>query len=92
MSEASIIKCQIYRSSRQEGMYLYVHPQTILNDLPSELLKSFGQLQPVMELELSPGRRLARENLSVVMKNLVTQGFHLQMPPDPLRPHLHYGD
>jgi uncharacterized protein YcgL (UPF0745 family) len=35
----------------------------------------------VMELELSPDRKLAREDVNKVIHNLETQGFHVQMPP-----------
>ncbi len=92
MDDDPRITCHIYRSSRQDGMYLYVHARTSLDALPVDLLKLFGPPQRVMELDLSPGRRLAREDVSVVMRNLASQGFHLQMPPDPIRPELHYGD
>ena len=44
-----------------------------------------------MELELHPGKRLAREDAEQVLKNLQTSGFHLQMPPR-LVPHLYHGN
>ena len=92
MYDPDAIKCQIYRSPRQEGMYLYLHARVTLDELPAALLKSFGRPEPVMELELSAQRRLAREDVTVVMQNLEEQGFHLQMPPDPIRAELHDGD
>jgi uncharacterized protein YcgL (UPF0745 family) len=48
------------------------------------LLKLFGEPVRVMELELSPARPLAREDVTQVMRNLREQGFHLQMPPSPV--------
>jgi uncharacterized protein YcgL (UPF0745 family) len=38
-------------------------------------------LHHVLELELGPGRRLAREDSAVVRANLLQCGFHLQAPP-----------
>jgi uncharacterized protein YcgL (UPF0745 family) len=35
-----------------------------------------------MKLELNEKRRLAREDVGRVMRNLQSQGFHLQMPPE----------
>ena len=35
----------------------------------------------VMEVELSPERKLAREDVNTVIKNLDSQGFHVQIPP-----------
>ena len=40
-----------------------------------------GNLQFVMELALTPERRLAREDAQVVRNNLSARGFHLQFPP-----------
>ena len=34
-----------------------------------------------LEVELTPERRLARENPEVVRANLASRGFHLQFPP-----------
>ena len=45
----------------------------------------------VIELELSPDRKLAREDVGKVMANLRDQGFHLQMPPQ-LQPDMYHGN
>ena len=34
-----------------------------------------------MQLDLHPGRTLAREDVVQVMANLTARGYHLQMPP-----------
>jgi uncharacterized protein YcgL (UPF0745 family) len=34
-----------------------------------------------MDLELTPQRTLAYEDIGLVMKNLAENGYHLQMPP-----------
>jgi uncharacterized protein YcgL (UPF0745 family) len=51
------------------------------NDLPVYLKKVFGEPQFVMNLELTPDRKLAYEDVKQVMQSLAEQGFHLQMPP-----------
>jgi uncharacterized protein YcgL (UPF0745 family) len=85
------IPCWIYRSSRKDEMYLYLGKEEDFDEVPEPLLKRFGQPQFVMELELHPGRPLAREDVAKVMDNLQSQGFHLQMPPE-IRPELRDGD
>jgi uncharacterized protein YcgL (UPF0745 family) len=35
----------------------------------------------VLEVALTPGRKLARENTETVRQNLASHGFHLQFPP-----------
>lgn len=73
--------CSIYRSPRKNEMYLYVLKADALARVPQTLLEVFGAPVHAMDLLLTPGRRLAREDIDKVLENLDTQGFHLQMPP-----------
>ena len=59
--------------------------------VPDALLSQFGEPVLVIELELSIERKLARENVETVMRNLRERGFHLQMPPK-LQPDLYEGN
>lgn len=93
------MKTFIYKSTRKDELYLFIVKKDDFSEVPQSLYDSMGK-EPVfvMELELSSHRPLAREDVSVVMKNLETQGFHLQMPPraeklgdfrNPKKQHLH---
>lgn len=73
-------------------MYLYVHEDKQLEDLPEDLMKLVKQLTHVMDLELSEERKLARVDVNQVIKALKENGYFLQMPPDNIKPNLHYGD
>jgi uncharacterized protein YcgL (UPF0745 family) len=75
------MSCWIYRSPKKEEMYLYVPVEGDFSKVPDVLLRKFGSPEKVMELTLNSSRKLAREEVSVVMNNLHSQGFHLQMPP-----------
>jgi len=86
------ITCNIYRCSSRDEMYLYIHKDKAKEELPSELIKLVKELTFVMDLELTPERKLAREDVTQVMGNLEEKGYHLQMPPDPLKPNLYNGD
>lgn len=86
------INCKIYRCSKRVEMYLYVHKNKEIDDLPEDLIKLVKNLTHVMDLELSPERKLAREDVNIVISNLEEKGYHLQMPPDPISPNLHQGD
>ncbi len=86
------INCKIYRCSKQDGMYLYIHEDKTSNDLPEELIKMVKELTHAIDLELTPERKLAREDVNEVIKNLEEKGYHLQMPPDLLSPDLYRGD
>ena len=86
------VNCKIYRCSKRDEMYLYVLESKTIEDLPAELLALVKELTHVMDLELSPQRKLAREDVNKVMDKLEQDGYFLQMPPDPLKPDLHQGD
>ena len=75
------IICQIYRSPKEEGMYLYVKKEEGLTKVPEELLALFGKPQPAMVILLTPDKKLARVSVEKVAESLDTQGYHLQMPP-----------
>ena len=75
--------CTVYRSSRKEGMYLYVDKTEDLARVPEPLLKQFGKPQQAMTLVLHPERKLARVDVNKVLEALEAQGFFLQMPPQP---------
>ena len=73
--------CQVFRSSRKQEMYLYVDKSRGLQDIPDALMAQFGEPTPVMVLLLTPEKMLARANVAVVLADIKTQGFYLQMPP-----------
>jgi hypothetical protein len=93
------MKTYIYKSTKKEELYLYITKKDDFSNVPQPLYNSMGK-EPVfvMELELSESKPLAREDVSVVIKNLASQGFHVQMPPrieklgefiNPKKEHLH---
>ncbi len=83
--------CWVYRSDKSEGMYLYLGLEDNFESIPDDLLKRFGAPRLVMQLELHPERKLAREETIKVLENLSDQGFHLQLPPK-IKPELYHSD
>ena len=80
------MKCVIFRCSKKTEMYLYVPYQedeeSVLDNLPDGLQNLTGRLEKVMELELTPERKLARVKVENVMESIKEKGFYIQMPPD----------
>lgn len=74
-------RCWIYRGVRRGDMYLYLAKKDGFEVAPKALIEKMGRLRLVMELELSPGRKLARANVDEVMKSLEHKGYYLQLPP-----------
>ena len=85
------LPCWVYGSTRHQEMYLYLPVEEAFDQVPKALLERFGTPRFVMELQLFPELNLAREDTLLVMENLRTQGFHLQMPPQ-IETRLYRGD
>jgi len=73
--------CFIYKSLKKDELYLYLDKKDDFSSIPETLFKSLGRLQFVMELQLSPERKLAREDVTKVIASLENKGFFVQMPP-----------
>lgn len=71
----------VYRSQRKADTYVYLAERDGFSRLPEPVRTQLGTLVFVLEVALTPDRRLARENPEEVRRNLVARGFHLQFPP-----------
>lgn len=78
--------CDIYKSSRDQELYVYVRFGAVLDDLPPDLLTRLGKPQKVMSITLTPERTLARVNVERVIQQVQEKGFYLQLPPSPFAP------
>lgn len=77
------MRCFVYKSLRKADTYVYLGVRDDFSRMPAALLEPLGELSFVVEFELTPERRLAREDAATVCANLGTRGFHLQFPPLP---------
>lgn len=75
--------CAIYKSTKKEGMFLYVPKRKVFEQVPESLLQIFGKPQFVMLFNLTGEKQLKRAKNEEVLQAIQTQGFYLQMPPPP---------
>jgi len=75
------MQCFIYKSLKKDELYLYLQNKDDFSNVPETLLKSFGRLEFVMELAISPEKKLAREDVVKVITSLQEKSFFVQMPP-----------
>ena len=75
--------CDIYRSPKKEGMYLYVEKREGLERVPEALLERFGKPIHAFTMLLTPDKTLARTTPEKVAEALTDKGFYLQLPPPP---------
>jgi uncharacterized protein YcgL (UPF0745 family) len=71
----------VYKSQRKADTYVYLAERDDFGRLPEILVAELGPLQFVLEVALTPERKLAVEDVAAVRQNLVVRGFHLQLPP-----------
>ena len=71
----------VYKSLKKADTYLYLASRDGFTRLPEPLRTQLGGLQFVLEVDLTPERKLAVEDVAVVRENLALRGFHLQFPP-----------
>jgi len=85
------MQCWIYRSNKQDEMYLYLAVRDQFERVPEALLTRFGKPELVMDVDLASRDKLARADITKVKQALIEQGFYLQVPPT-VTVHLHQGD
>ena len=71
----------VYKSQRKADTYVYLAEREGFARLPEPLRTRLGPLSFVLEVELTPERKLAREDPAAVRESLALRGFHLQFPP-----------
>ena len=72
---------KVFKSLKKLDTYLYLDKLQNFEELPSGLRDSFGQYELVLEMELSPERKLARADTNQVLADIALKGFYLQLPP-----------
>ncbi|MDP8033302.1 YcgL domain-containing protein [Pasteurella atlantica] len=75
--------CAIYRSSKKEGMYLYIEKREQFDAVPEALLRTFGKPQFSMLFNLKGDKQLKIAPNQKVLEAIKEQGFYLQVPPLP---------
>ncbi|HEY0502602.1 MAG TPA: YcgL domain-containing protein [Lysobacter sp.] len=75
------MQAYVYKSLRKADTYVYLAKRDEFARLPEPLRTQLGTLQFVLEVALTPERKLARGDAAVVRENLAARGFHLQFPP-----------
>ena len=70
----------------QTYVYKSLRKQDDFGVIPEAVRAPLGELVFVLEVALTPARRLAQADPAVVRANLAAHGFHLQFPPTLLDP------
>jgi len=60
-------------------MYIYLAEEDNFENMPKKIYDSLGIIEFSMEIELTPNKKLAREDTQTVLSNLKEHGFHIQL-------------
>lgn len=80
------MRAHVYKSLKKADTYVFLAGREDFARLPEPLRAQLGALHFVLELDLSPQRKLAQADPVVVMENLASRGFHIQFPPTMVDP------
>lgn len=75
------MQAYVYKSQRKADTFVYLAARDDFACLPEPLLAQLGPMGFVLEVALTPDRKLARGDAEVVRSNLIARGFHIQFPP-----------
>ena len=74
------VRCAVYKSRRRANTYLYIEVENDFRRVPQTLLHMLGTLELVLTLELDARRTLAQADPQEVRRQLLEQGYYLQLP------------
>ena len=77
------MQAYVYKSQRKADTFVYLAARDGFTLVPEPLRTQLGDLSFVLEVALTPDRKLAREDAALVRENLAARGFHVQFPPPP---------
>lgn len=80
------MQAYVYKSQRKQDTFVYLAKPDDFDVLPEPLKTSLAPFAFLLEVALTPDRRLAQVDAAQVRANLAENGFHLQLPPVPLAP------
>ncbi len=76
----AVVQSFIYKSLKKDELYIYLSKKDDFSQVPEAVLKTFGKIEFIMELEITPERKLAKEDAGKVISSLMNKGFFVQMP------------
>ena len=73
--------CSVYKGRAAPEYYLFLPCRDDFSGVLQDTLNRFGPLEHVMDLVLTPGRRLERTEAVTLMRTLLIKGCYIQLPP-----------
>ena len=81
MSDLDTLDVDVYKTARRPETFLFVPAGLALNEWPDGLADVFHPGGHGMTLTLRPERPLAAQPANLVMNEIATRGYFMQLPP-----------
>ena len=78
------MQAYVYKSQRKPDTFIYLARRDDFDVLPDPIKSQLGPFTFILEVALTPERRLARVDAAQVREQLAERGFFIQFPPSPL--------
>ncbi|MFT4249444.1 MAG: YcgL domain-containing protein [Pseudomonas sp.] len=78
------MQAYVYKSQRKQDTYVYLARRDDFATMPAPMHAQLAPFAFVLELALTPQRRLAQVDAEQVRRQLAERGFFVQFPPSPL--------
>lgn len=82
-SGSNALEVDVYKTARRPQTFLFVPRDLVPDHWPTDLYALFREPEKILSLTLTPEQRLAAQSATVVMAAIRSQGYFLQLPPDP---------
>ena len=81
MNDLDTLDVDVYKPARRPETFLFVPAGLAFNEWPDGLADVFQPAEHVMTLTLTPERPLAAQPANLVMNEIATRGYFMQLPP-----------
>lgn len=71
--------CYVYKSSKKEGVYLYVETKNTIDELSEELKNLTGKLELALTFKLTEDRKIQKVQAIDVMTAIKEKGYFLRI-------------
>lgn len=78
---SAAMRCHAYKSRTRVDTYVFLAAAEGFDVLPDALRRHLGELEPVIEFELTPQRQLPRIEAAQLIEVLAARGYWVQLPP-----------
>ena len=73
--------CKIYKGKRKPDHYVFLPGEVHTDKLPDDIKSMLGEMEFVMQLDISLQTTLARSDPASVLNIIQEKGFYIQLPP-----------